>query len=720
MIKEIWCTLGPSSLNDHVIKRLEEIGVSLFRLNLSHTKIDKLAHTLKFIQSQTRVPVCLDTEGAQVRTGDLRDGKIQVRENSLVKIYRKSFAGDAEGFNLYPEYIVDKLIIGDLLRIDADVLAQVIEIEADYVALWVLNGGQIGQNKAVTVLEREIEMPALTEKDYTAMAIGKGMGIRHVALSFANRALDVDEIRATAAPNATVISKIECLNGLANLPEIVAKSDAILIDRGDLSRQVPIEQIPVVQKEIIGYARAMGSRVYVATNLMESMVTSPTPTRAEVNDVFNTLSDGADGLVLAAESAIGAYPVAAANMVHKIIREYENTHRWHPVKYASEPISLLIEPHGGALVNREQFLTNPEELNHLKTLEIRDTDLMDCAQIANGTYSPLTGFMDARQLKSVLNEYRLPNGLAWTMPVVLQADEEKIRHIGVGERVTLTNSRGEIYATMTVSEIYEFDFKEVAEKWFGTTSTRHPGVARLAGGGNCFVAGDIVMVRRLESLHQRFELSPAETRLIFTQKGWSRVVGFHTRNVPHRAHEFIQLTALERVHADGLYISPVIGPKKSGDFLEEPVLKSYQILLNSEVYPPGKVVLGAFSTYPRYCGPREAVFTALCRKNMGCSHFIVGRDHAGVGGFYKDTQTRELFNRLENIGIKPVFFEPVVYDPKINAHTTALNGNTLSISGSQARETLLNNQPLPEWFMRSQIQEYLRGEIASGKPIFYE
>ena len=148
-------------------------------------------------------------------------------------------------------------------------------------------------------------------------------------------------------------------------------------------------------------------------------------------------------------------------------------------------------------------------------------------------------------------------------------------------------------------------------------------MARLAAGGARFVAGEVTLVERPMSEHERYELSPTRTRLIFSQKGWSRVIGFHTRNVPHRVHEFIQLRALDMVHADGLYISPVIGPKKSGDFLSGPILQSYQVLLESGVYPPGKVVLGAFSTYSRYCGPREAVFTAICRKNMGCDYFVV-------------------------------------------------------------------------------------------------
>ena len=188
-----------------------------------------------------------------------------------------------------------------------------------------------------------------------------------------------------------IISKIECLNGLFNLSEIATRSDAILIDRGDLSRQVNVEKLPFAQKDIIRRSKQLGVPVYVATNLMESMVTSPHPTRAEVNDVYNTLIDGADGLVLAAETAIGAYPVASVSMVRRIIEEFGKSWGRHDGNYSPAPISLLVEPHGGCLVNREALSANRHELLSLKRLIVKHTDLMDCAQIANGTYSRCAG-----------------------------------------------------------------------------------------------------------------------------------------------------------------------------------------------------------------------------------------------------------------------------------------------------------------------------------------
>ncbi len=718
MSKHIWCTLGPASLNDHVIGRLEELDVSLFRLNLSHTKIDELPKTLEYIQQRTRLPICLDTEGAQIRT--FAASELSVRENCSLRVYHQPNPGDKRSLAFYPVGILHQLAVGDLLRIDADVLAQVITVDTEGAVLWILNGGTIGSSKAITVLERDIAMPSLTEKDQQAVEIGKQMGITHVALSFANCAADVDFVRAMSADDATIISKIECLNGLLNFSEIASRSDAILIDRGDLSRQVNLEKLPFVQKDIIRKSKDMGVPVYVATNLMESMVTSPNPTRAEVNDVFNTLNDGADGLVLAAETAIGEYPVAAASMVRRIMKEFENNCRWQRINYSPAPISLLVEPHGGCLVNREALGSNRHELLSLKRLEVKSTDLMDCAQIANGTYSPLRGFMNSEELDSVLRTNRLPGGLAWTMPIVLQVDEASVEDISAGDRIALTNGNGKIYATLDVSEIYAFDLRKVTRAWFGTTSRKHPGVAKLAAGGNRFVAGDITLVERLASPYQRYELSPTQTRLIFSQKGWSKVVGFHTRNVPHRVHEFIQVRALESVHADGLYISPVIGPKKAGDFLADPILKSYQLLVEASIYPPGKVVLGAFTTYSRYCGPREAVFTAICRKNLGCSHFIIGRDHTGVAGFYQDNQIHKLFDSLDDLGITPIFFEPFGFNPETNQYNVLSEPNTLAISGTKLRTALLDNDPLPDWYVRDNVQKMLREQIATNRPVFCE
>ncbi|MDP6475599.1 MAG: pyruvate kinase [Alphaproteobacteria bacterium] len=721
MAKDLFCTLGPASMNKRVLNRLEELGATLFRINLSHTKLEDVAAVIDFIQSHSAVPVCLDSEGAQIRTGSLAQGSVAVQESTVICARREAVAGDAQTLNFYPHGIVDSLEVGDFISIDFNaMLVQVIEITAAGAMMRVLTGGVIGQNKAVTV-ERPIDMPPLTDKDRAALRIGRDKGLEHAALSFANRETDVDAIREIVGAETFVISKIECRNGLHNLAEIAAKSDGLLIDRGDLSRELPVERIPALQKHIVRIAKVAGRKVYVATNLLESMITAPGPTRAEVNDVYNTLVDGVDGLVLAAETAIGAHPIGCASMIVKLIREYEAGPEAAAGGYDLESASLLVEPHGGRLVHREQEAPAAAELARLASLTVEHNVLMDCQQIAHGTYSPLTGFMTQEMLRSVLRDNRLPQGEAWTLPIVLQVDSVRAGEIHPGERILLKSEAGVAHALLDVAEVYALDFDAVVEPWFGTASMDHPGVARLAGGGGHLVGGDITLFARLPSPYRQFELTPAQTRFVFSHKGWNRVVGFHTRNVIHRVHEHIQLSALERSGADGLYVSPVIGPKKSGDFLPEPIMRSYQMMLDGGLYPAGKVVLGSFATYSRYAGPREAVFTALCRKNMGCSHFIVGRDHTGVGDFYAAEEIPALFDSLGDIGLTPIFFDAIGYDPKAEAYVALGAAETLEpISGTDMRQALRAGEALPDWFMRDVIQDMLRAELNAGQPVFSE
>jgi len=718
---EILCTLGPASFNEQVIKRLDGLGVGLFRINLSHTKAQDLLAIIENIQAYTNVPICLDTEGAQIRTGDFVDLRIELRENSIVRGHRRKVPGDQTGFNFYPNNIVDEFQIGDFISIDFNsVLVQVIGKDDDGVLLRVINGGAVGRNKAVTV-EREIAMAPLTENDRACLAIGMEKGLSHYALSFANCKEDVAEIRRLTSDDAFIISKIESLPGLANLADIAEGSDALLIDRGDLSRQVPLERIPEVQKAIIKTAKAMGRKVYVATNLLESMITLPTPTRAEVNDIYNTLLDGADGLVLAAETAIGAHPIACASMVVKMIRNFEKPEQADPLGYPSDPISLLVEPHGGQLVQRHASADERTQAAGLPRLSVSDTTLLDCEQITHGTYSPLSGFMDRQTCEAVLETNRLPDGTIWTLPILLTAPKEKTQNFNIGDRVALVGADETIYATLDVADIFTMDLESVARKWFGTSSKEHPGVARLLRDGDQFIAGDVTLVERLPSPYRHYELTPAQTRFIFAHKGWSKVIGFHTRNPIHRGHEHIQLQALADTGADGLYINPVIGPKKPGDFMPGPIMLSYQTMLEFGLFPKGKVILGSFATYSRYAGPREAVFTALCRKNMGCSHFIIGRDHTGVGDFYAPGANQAFMEELGDFGIQPVFFDAVGYDATTARHGPASDGgDMIAIDGTQVRDALRDGNSIPDWMMRDIIQETLRGEVAKNRPLFVQ
>lgn len=722
MTTELLCTLGPASYHERVIQRLDELGASLFRINLSHTTLDELAGRIEFIQRNTAVPICIDTEGAQIRTGNFAHDSFVLKEGSTIRIHAKQVPGDDKDICLYPLEIVERLREGDFVSIDFNsVLVQVSTFEEGHrvAVARVINGGTVGRNKAVTV-DRDIALPALTGKDIAAIEIARKHGIRHFALSFAGRGPDVDQIRGLGGSDSTIISKIESLSGLENLTEIARLSDAILIDRGDLSRQLPIERIPRAQKEIIAIARSVGRRVYVATNLLESMITAGTPTRAEVNDVYNTLLDGASGLVLAAETAIGVDPVKCATMIVRLVHEFEKPSEQRGTLTA-EAVSLLVPPHGGRLVQRYSSTAENKDIGSFATVELGLADLLDCEQIAHGTYSPLEGFMDRATLESVLSHNRLPNGTVWTMPLLLQIDAQRSRRFGIGDRIVLTDANGARHAIMDVTDIYRYDLDELSNRWFGTASADHPGVARIRTGGDCFVAGSITLIAPLSTEYRHFALTPAQSRFVFAHKGWSRVVGFHTRNPAHRVHEFIQMRALQRTNADGLFISPVVGPKKRDDFLPAPIMHSYQILLEAGIYPPGRVVLGCFPTYSRYCGPREAVFTALCRKNMGCSHFIVGRDHTGVGNFYPPDGNKQLFDELGDIGIDIVQFDAIGYDHSRSTYTELKSGDGVdSISGTEVRDSLRAGRPLPDWFMRDIVQQSLRSDLAAGLPMFVD
>lgn len=321
--RKVICTVGPASLRPRIIRRLEKLGVSLFRINLSHTPLEAVRPAVAFLQEHTAVPVCFDSEGAQVRTGTFAAGPTILKRNSLIQVHRHPIDGDAEKFNFTPSDTLELLEPGDLITIDFHaVVAEVMEIESDRAVLRIRKAGRVGSNKACNV-HRGIELPAITLKDRKAIEIGREMGVNHYALSFANRPADVREMRELIGPGASLISKIESRSGIAHLEEIARLSDAILIDRGDLSRQVPLAQIPGRQKDIIKRVKAIGRPVYVATNLLESMVHSAVPTLAEINDIYNTLDDGADGLVLAAETAVGKFPVQCVAMVVSVIAEFE-------------------------------------------------------------------------------------------------------------------------------------------------------------------------------------------------------------------------------------------------------------------------------------------------------------------------------------------------------------------------------------------------------------
>ena len=323
MPKKILVTLGPSSMFEDIITGCADLGVYVFRINLSHTPLDDVAPTIEKIRGWTDVPICLDSEGAQLRNQKMTSEPVFFKEGDEVRIHLEPVVGDANNISFSPDGIARKFVVGDEIGIDFDhVHLRVTDTIKDGATAIVVSGGTVGSNKAADV-QRDMEFDPITSKDNEAIKIGLGLGIRHFALSFANTPEDVDKMRTLCGPDTTIICKIESPSGLNNLDGIVDRADEILIDRGDLSRRVPIEKVPFLQRRIITFARSHQTPVFVATNLLESMVTRKSPTRAEVNDVVSTLLMGADGLVLAAETAIGGFPVEAVNMIRNLIDESE-------------------------------------------------------------------------------------------------------------------------------------------------------------------------------------------------------------------------------------------------------------------------------------------------------------------------------------------------------------------------------------------------------------
>lgn len=325
MTHKILVTLGPTSLSEDIVKRCSEQGVYVFRINLSHTSLDQVAPTIEKIRGWTDVPICLDSEGAQMRNQNMKSEAVAFSEDARVKIHFDTIVGDSDNISFTPVGIARQFTVGDEISVDFDHVSFRIEkIHDDHCIAVVTHGGQVGSNKAADI-SRDLDFDPLTEKDRAAIKIGREMGIRYFALSFANRPEDVEQMRSVCGPEANIICKIESPSGLANLDGIVGLADEILIDRGDLSRRIPIEKVPFLQRRIISMARARRTPVFVATNLLESMVSRKSPTRAEVNDVVSTLLMGANGLVLAAETAIGEYPAESVAMVRGLIDECE---RW--------------------------------------------------------------------------------------------------------------------------------------------------------------------------------------------------------------------------------------------------------------------------------------------------------------------------------------------------------------------------------------------------------
>lgn len=742
---KIVATIGPTSRSVDVLERFRARGVDLARINMSHTREEDIEPTARLLQ-RCGLTVCIDTEGSQVRTGYLGREALLFRDHAEVRLFDRMVDCDEQQLFIRPYEAVSHLEQGDLISIDFNsVLLKVADtsrLASDgFVRCRVIIGGVIGNNKAVSITNKVIQLPPFSQKDVRAIEFARSNGIRHFTLSFMDTPEEVLEFRRMY-PGAIAYSKIETASGLNHLDDIIALSDGILIDRGDLSREVAIERIPLTQKLVIRRCRDAGKDVFIASNILDSMCEAMKPSRGEVNDIITSMLDGVTGLVLTKETAIGRYPVEVINMVISLRRqaalvldvdgEHQGTatgrsivQRIEALNYATSSAipTLLVEPHGGGLV--DAVLRRPlgdSALRALPSLAVSRERLLDAEQIAIGAFSPLRGFMGQADCESVLNTMRLVNGTVWPIPILLPVPADHAARIEEGMQLALTGEDGVVYALLTVDEKFTFSREDFAYKVYGTNDPGHPGVAMVHAMPDTALAGEVKLLRRVGSPFREYELTPAQTRRIFEERCWSTVVGFHSRNVIHRGHEHIQLRAVEQCGCDGLLVHPVIGRKKGADFQSDVIIKSYEIMLRH--YYPANVVFSVFNWYSRYAGPREALLTAICRKNFGCSHFIVGRDHAGTGSFYPAYASQAIFDRFPDLGIVPVRFTEIVYCPDRctwdeRPRAEEAQEEVWEISGTRAREYLRKGLTPPEWLMRPEVGRMLLDEtMANG--IFVE
>lgn len=391
----------------------------------------------------------------------------------------------------------------------------------------------------------------------------------------------------------------------------------------------------------------------------------------------------------------------------------------------SEPVRRVVEaqrvpgpgrPHGGVLVNRElsgdALTAAAAHARELPALRLDERELADLEMIGVGALSPLTGFMRRPDYETVVDSMRLSDGLVWSLPVTKAVTTNEARTLSEGQEVALVDDAGQALAIMHVTDIYPYDKEREAQRCFGTTETAHPGVARLRAQGDMLIGGPVQVIRRpAYEVFNAYRLTPLETRRRMDEMGWKTVVGFQTRNPVHRAHEYLQKVALETV--DGLLLHPLVGATKSDDVPAEVRMRTYEEIL-AHYYPKTRVLLSVFPAAMRYAGPREAVFHAICRKNYGCTHFIVGRDHAGVGNYYGSYDAQTLIDRFppHELGITPIKFEHSFYcrtcgnmaSPRTCPHGRE---HHVVLSGTKVREMLTAGELPPVEFTRPEVARIL-------------
>jgi sulfate adenylyltransferase len=384
----------------------------------------------------------------------------------------------------------------------------------------------------------------------------------------------------------------------------------------------------------------------------------------------------------------------------------------------------MIRAHGGQLINR---VADPDErealarrAKDLPSISLNQRELSDLRLIAIGAMSPLEGFMTREEYDGVLDTMRLPLGLPWSIPVTLSVKETDISRMQPPFEAALRNDGGALLGLMEVEDLYRVDKEHEAERVLRTTDDAHPGVQYLKSVSDTYAGGRVTLLERMkDDLFERYHLDPKETRILFKEKGWERVVAFQTRNPIHRAHEYLLKCALEMV--DGLLIHPIMGETKSDDIPADVRMLCYEAIMEN-YFPRDRVALSIFPAAMRYAGPREAIFHAILRKNYGCTHFIVGRDHAGVGSYYGTYDAQNIFFEFEprELEIVPMMFEHAFYCNRcgtMSSPKTCPHGKEdhLFLSGTRVREMLGRGESLPPEFTRREVAGVLERYYRSAK-----
>lgn len=382
-----------------------------------------------------------------------------------------------------------------------------------------------------------------------------------------------------------------------------------------------------------------------------------------------------------------------------------------------------ISPHGGVLVNRIATLDQRQEFfekaNALPRIQLSERSLSDLEMIAIGGFSPLTGFMGEGDYLSVVKEMRLSNGLPWSIPITLPVSPDLADTLSLGAWVRLDAPNGEFVGILELTEKYRYNKELEAINVYRTDDLKHPGVQVLDRAGPINLAGPVwLLERHLHPQFPQYQIDPAKSRALFKEKGWKTIVGFQTRNPIHRAHEYIQKCALETV--DGLFLHPLVGATKEDDIPADVRMRCYEILLE-KYFPQDRVILAINPSAMRYAGPREAIFHALIRKNYGCTHFIVGRDHAGVGDYYGTYDAQYIFDEFGpgELGIQPMKFEHAFYCTVTEQMaTTKTSPSTpeqrIHLSGTKVRQMLRDGKLPPPQFSRPEVA----AELARAMNIF--